>query len=137
MPTKSKSSTITKTDRRIYTREEIDAGMIDFSDIATGGRLPPVHPGNILMEDFLKPMALTPYRFAKLIKVPLNRVTAIIDGKRAISVDTAMRFGRFFSTSTELWLGLQQQHDLDVANDRLSKRIAREVQPFVATAKAA
>jgi addiction module HigA family antidote len=124
-------------DSRVYTRAEVDAGMVDLGGLANGKRIPPTHPGDILREDFLKPLGMTTYRLAKVINVPLNRVTAIAAGKRAVSADTALRLGRAFSMNPDFWLRLQARYDLEVARGRLSKRIAREVQPFVPPARAA
>jgi addiction module HigA family antidote len=91
-------------------------------------KLKPVHPGEILLEDFLKPLRLSQYRLARSISVPPRRINEIVHGTRAVSADTAIRFGRFFGTSPELWLNLQARHDLEVARDSLGARLAREVQ---------
>lgn len=90
-------------------------------------KLPPVHPGEVLLEDFLKPMGITQYRLAKDISVPPRRINEIVLGKRSLSADTALRLARFFGTSEELWLNLQNQYDLDNARDQLGDRLAREV----------
>jgi len=75
-------------------------------------RLPNIHPGEILLEEFLKPMRLTPYRLAKSTGMPATRVSEIIHGRRSVSADTALRLSRFFGTSADLWLGLQMEYDL-------------------------
>jgi addiction module HigA family antidote len=90
-------------------------------------KLAPIHPGEVLLEDYLKPLGLTQYRLAHSISVPPRRINEIIHGTRAISADTALRLARFFSTSEELWLNLQARHDLDVARDRLGSRLNAEV----------
>ena len=92
--------------------------------------LPPVHPGEILLEDFLKPMAITRYRLAKSIGVPQRRIDEICAGKRTITADTALRLARFFGTDAQSWMNLQAQYDLESAAIDLAVRIEREVTPF-------
>ncbi len=75
----------------------------------------PLHPGEVLREDFLKPMGITAYRLAKDINVPVNRITGIVNEDRAISADTALRLSRYFGTSAKVWTGLQSDYDLEVA----------------------
>jgi len=87
----------------------------------------PVHPGEILLEDFIKPMGITQYRLAKSIGVPQRRIGEIIAGKRSITADTALRLARFFGTDAESWINLQAYYDLAVAEERLHDRIEREV----------
>ncbi len=91
--------------------------------------LPPVHPGEILLEDFLKPLEITRYRLAKSIGVPQRRVDEICAGNRAITADSALRLARFFATDAQSWLNLQTAYDLDVAEQKLSDKINREVTP--------
>jgi addiction module HigA family antidote len=90
-------------------------------------RLPPVHPGEVLREDFLTPLGLTQYRLAKSLTVPPRRINEIVLGKRAISADTALRLARFFGTSERFWLNLQTGYDLEVERDRLRHRLVNEV----------
>ena len=90
-------------------------------------RLAPVHPGEVLLLDFLEPLGLTQYRLAKSLSVPARRINEIVHGKRAISADTALRLARFFGTSERFWLNLQTAYDLDVERDRLGARLPREV----------
>lgn len=90
-------------------------------------RLAPVHPGEVLMEDFLKPMGLSQNRVALSIGVHPRRINEIVLGKRGISADTALRLAKFFGTSPDVWLGLQKDYELDVALDELGDRIDREV----------
>ena len=90
-------------------------------------RLPPVHPGEILLEEFLTPLDLSQYRLAKGLSVPPRRINEIVHGTRAISADTALRLARFFGTSDRFWLNLQAAYDLDVERDRLGDRLEREV----------
>lgn len=89
--------------------------------------LPPIHPGEILLEDFMKPLGLSQYRLAKDIGVTPIRISQIVNGKRSITVDTAMRLARYFGTSAAVWLRLQIRYDLEVAESEMSERINREV----------
>lgn len=113
-------------------REEIENRQVDISDVRTGRRLPLVHPGEILRDDFLTPMGLSVYVLANEIKVPRSRVNDIVLGRRAITADTAMRLGRYFGTSPEFWINLQARYDLEVAERTLRRRIEREVAPRAA-----
>ena len=92
--------------------------------------LSPIHPGEVLLEDFMKPLGLTQYRLAQDIGVSPIRISQIIRGERAISVDTAMRLARYFGTSATVWLRLQVRYDLEVAERDLGKRIKREVKVY-------
>lgn len=92
----------------------------------------PVHPGEILMEEFLKPLGLSQYRLAKEIHVPPRRINEIVHGKRAITADTALRLARFFETSERFWLNLQVRYDLEVERDRVGERLGHEIAPFSA-----
>jgi len=89
--------------------------------------LSPIHPGEILLEEFMKPLSLTQYRLAQDLGVTPIRISQIVNGKRSISVDTALRLARYFGTSPAVWLRLQIRHDLEVAERDLGKRINREV----------
>ena len=89
--------------------------------------LPPVHPGEVLLEDFIKPLGLSTYRVAKDISVPTLRISQIVHGQRAVTADTALRLARYFGTSPEVWMRLQAQYDLEVAQRQLTKRVEREV----------
>ena len=95
-------------------------------------RFPPIHPGEVLFEEFLKPMAISQYRLAKSIRVSPRRINEIVQGKRAVSADTALRLGRFFGTTARFWLNLQSHHDLEIATDALGDRLIREVTPHAA-----
>jgi antitoxin HigA-1 len=90
-------------------------------------KLPPIHPGEILKEEFLDPLGLSQYRLAKDTSVPPRRINEIVRGMRAISADTALRLGRYFGTSERFWLNLQTHYDLEVEKDRLGDRLTREV----------
>ena len=94
-------------------------------------KLSPIHPGEVLLEEFIKPMNLSQNRLAIDIGVDARRINEIVLGKRSITADTALRLARFFGNSAQFWLGLQTQYDLDVAEDLLGKRLEREVRPFV------
>lgn len=90
-------------------------------------KLAPVHPGEVLLKDFLEPLGLSQYRLAKGLSVPPRRINEIVLGKRAITADTALRLARFFGTSDRFWLNLQVAYDLDLERDRLAVRLKREV----------
>lgn len=95
-----------------------------------GQILAPIHPGELLLEEFLEPMQISQYRLAKNLQVPPRRINEIIQGKRRISADTALRLARFFGTSERFWLNLQVRYDLEVEKDRLGDRLNQEVQPL-------
>lgn len=91
--------------------------------------IPPVHPGEILKEEFLKPAGITMHQLALALRVPANRIGQIIDGERGISVDTAFRLGRYFSTGPVFWMNLQARYDVESAKDEIEERIEHEVAP--------
>jgi len=91
-----------------------------------------ITPGEILEEDFLKPMGLSQYRLAKDIGVPARRINEIVKGQRAITADTALRLGRYFKMSAQFWLNLQSHYDLEIEEDRLGRRLEREVKVLAA-----
>jgi addiction module HigA family antidote len=93
-------------------------------------KIPPVHPGEILLEEFMKPMGISQNELARALRVPPRRINEIVHGKRGITVDTALRLSRHFGTSVRFWLGLQDDYDLDIAEDsQVVARINREVAP--------
>jgi len=92
--------------------------------------MPPVHPGEILEEEFLKPLGMTAYQLSKAIGVMPPRVYDIVHCERAVSADTALRLGRYFGTGPEFWINLQSHHDLEVARDRAGDKIEREITPL-------
>ena len=110
-------------------REDIDRHAIDFSDVTSGRRLAPVHPGKILCDEFLEPMALSVYRLAQAIKVPRPRLNDIVLGRRGITVDTALRLGRYLGTTPDFWLNLQTRYELDRADRVLRDKIEQEILP--------
>ena len=93
-------------------------------------KLPPIHPGEILMEEFLKAMGISQYRLAKDINVPARRINEIVHGKRAITPDTALRLSRYFEMSERFWINLQLRYDLEVEKDRLKDRLDEEVHVY-------
>ena len=93
-------------------------------------KLPPIHPGEILMEEFLTPMKISQYRLAKDINVPPRRINEIVHGKRAITPDTALRLSRYFGLSERFWLNLQTRYNLEMEKDRLEDRLDKEVRVF-------
>ena len=109
------------------------AGM-DFSAVSTGRRLKPVHPGEVLLKDFIEPMVLTRYKVAKGTGVAQRRIDEICSGQRAITADTALRLGRFFGMEAQVWMNLQAQYDLEIAQRDLRKRLDAEVTPLAEAA---
>ena len=92
-----------------------------------GKKLDPIHPGEILSEEFLAPLEITQYRLAKEISVPARRINEIVQGKRGISADTALRLARYFGMSERFWINLQSHYDIEVEKDKLGPRLKREV----------
>jgi addiction module HigA family antidote len=115
-------------------RQDLDAGQIDFADIAdpAAAAMDPIHPGELLRTEWLEPLGLSAYRLAKEINVPFNRVTEIVNGKRAISAETALRLARYFRTDAQSWVNLQAVYDVEVARRALQERIDREISPRAA-----
>jgi addiction module HigA family antidote len=100
--------------------------------MAKSERLPPIHPGEILREDFMKPLGLSMNRLALDLRVPVTRITEIVHERRGITPDTALRLGRYFNTSARFWMNAQSSYDLEVAQDELQRTIVRDVRPLVA-----
>lgn len=96
-------------------------------------KLQPIHPGEVLLEEFLVPMNLSQNRLALDIRVPARRINEIVHGKRRITADTALRLARYFGVSAQFWLGLQMDYDLDIAEDELADRLEKEVMVYVAS----
>ena len=115
MPMKSKSSTTTK---KRAARKSLPK------------LVPPIHPGEVLLEEFLRPLQISQYRLALATRVPARRINEIVHGMRGVSADTALRLGIFFGTTPEFWMNLQAHYDLERAKDEAEARIAREVKPF-------
>ena len=93
-------------------------------------KIPPVHPGEILQEEFLEPLAISQYRLSKDINVPPRRINEIVHGKRSISADTALRLGRFFGVSPQFWINLQAHYDLEIEKDKLGRLLEKEVKVY-------
>lgn len=91
----------------------------------------PIHPGEILLEEFLKPLGISQNALARALRVPPDRVNAIVQGKRSITADTALRLARAFGTTPQFWLNLQAHYDLEIAQERLEDQIEREVLPLI------
>ena len=106
----------------------------DFSDIAEPGAQPlaPVSPGEILLHDFMEPLALSANALAKALHVPANRITAIVKAERSITADTALRLARYFGCTPQFWLNLQQQYDLEVTQRAIGTFVANEIHPRAA-----
>jgi len=98
-------------------------------------KLPPVHPGEVLFEEFLKPLGISQYRLAKEIRVPPRRINEIIHGTRSITADTALRLARYFGTSAAFWLNLQTRHDLEVQQDRWGDRLEKAISRLATSAR--
>lgn len=96
-------------------------------------KMPPVHPGEILLEEFLKPMKISQYRIAKDINVPARRINEIVHCKRAVTANTALRLGKYFKMSPQFWINLQSHYDLEVAIDKLADQLDKEVKVYDAT----
>ena len=96
-----------------------------------GGKLPPVHPGEVLREEYLRPMNLTPYRLAKAIGVPRTRIERLAAEKTPVTADTALRLARYFATSAGLWMNMQARYDLEMAEDEMAATL-RKIQPRAA-----
>lgn len=98
----------------------------------TKRKLKPIHPGEILMEEFLKPMEISQYKLAKDISVPARRINEIVQGKRSITPDTALRLSRYFGLSERFWINLQARYDLETEKDKLDDRLNKEVHIYAA-----
>jgi len=109
-----------------------DLANMDFSDVASGRRLEAVAPGDILLHEFMEPMGLSANALAKALRVPANRITGILKGTRNITADTALRLQAAFGVSAGLWLGLQSQYNLELAETRLAGKIVEEVHRLAA-----
>lgn len=97
-------------------------------------KIAPIHPGEILLEEFLKPIGISQNRLALDIRVPARRINEIVHGKRRITADTALRLAKYFDMSPQFWLGLQMDYDLDIAEDQLAERLKSEIQVYQSTA---
>ena len=100
--------------------------------MAKSQKLPPIHPGEILREDFMKPLGLSMNRLALDLRIPVTRIAEIVHERRGVTPDTALRLGRYFNTSARFWMNAQSSYDLEVAQDQLQSTIERDVHPLVA-----
>ncbi len=115
---------------RTLARADLEAGRLDLG--AGDGRLPPMHPGEVLRHEFLEPLDLSAHALALALRVPANRITGIVTGNRAVSAETALRLARHFGTSAGFWLNLQKGYELECARREAGARIAAEVAPRAA-----
>jgi addiction module HigA family antidote len=99
----------------------------------TQQKINPVHPGEVLMEEFLKPMGISQNKLARAISVPPRRINEIVLEKRSVSADTALRLAQYFGTSAKFWMGLQSDYDLDITKDKVGQRIQKEVRVYAVT----
>jgi len=113
-------------------RENLDAGAIDLTEATDGILLAPVHPGDVLKQEYLKPLDMSVYALARSLAVPRSRMNEVVQGHRAVTAETALRLGRFFGTSADFWLGLQAAYDLEIARLAVGERVKTEVQPHAA-----
>jgi addiction module HigA family antidote len=115
-------SIITEEAREMIRREDVAA--MNFDDIAPGPALPPLTPGEVLLEEFMRPLGLTARALATELGVPGNRISSIVNGSRAVTAETALLLARRFGTSPELWMNLQTAHDLAVAREEMTEEVA-------------
>ena len=112
-------------------REDLERGAVQFSETVTGSRLAPVHPGEVLRDEFLAPMGLSVYALAQALKVSRARLNDLVRGRRSVTTDTALRLGRYFGTTPDFWINLQVRYELD-ASATLRARIEKEIAPRAA-----
>lgn len=115
--------------QHLISRDDLDAGRVDFSDVGDEARLPPVHPGEVLRHEFLDPLGVTAHALALALRVPPNRITTILAGQRSVTAETALRLARHFGTSAGFWVNLQKSYELEVAERETGARIRTEVAP--------
>lgn len=111
-------------------------GTRDFSDVSTGERLTPVHPGEILRDEFLAPLGITAHALSIALRVPAPRINDVVREKRAVSPETALRLARYLGTTAEFWMNLQADYDLRVATAAVGEQIEREIEPLPAERRA-
>ncbi len=114
------------------TRESLDKGNVDFSGITTGKRIGAIHPGEILKDDFLKPLGVSQYRLAKDVGISQMTVSKIVRGKQAVTAETALRLGRYFGMSAAFWAGLQTAYDLETVELALADALTHQIHPLTA-----
>ena len=104
--------------------------MPDHSFLLFAKKIPPIHPGEILLEEFLNPLSISQYRISKEIHVPARRVNEIVHGKRSITADTALRLAKYFGNSAQFWMNLQTRFDLEIQNDEIRHELNKNIKPF-------
>ncbi|SDY63874.1 HigA family addiction module antitoxin [Nitrosomonas sp. Nm58] len=102
-----------------------DLENMDFSDVAEGGKLRPIHPGEILREEFLVPLSITPHALSLALQIPATRINDIVRERRAITIDTALRLARYFGNTAEFWMGIQIDYDIAITRDSLRDALSR------------
>ncbi|WP_256325103.1 HigA family addiction module antitoxin [Nitrosomonas sp. Nm132] len=102
-----------------------DLENMDFSDVAEGGKLRPIHPGEILREEFLVPLSITPHALSLALQIPATRINDIVRERRAITIDTALRLARYFGNTAEFWMGIQIDYDIAITRDSLRDALNR------------
>jgi antitoxin HigA-1 len=115
--------------RRPIPRSDLEAGRVDLSEVESGARLAPIHPGEVLRHEFLEPLGLSAHALALALRVPANRISAIVSGRRAVTAETALRLARHFGTTPGFWLNLQKAFELEQAEREAGARIRTEVAP--------
>jgi addiction module HigA family antidote len=118
--------------RQPISRADLDAGRTDLSEVDSGARLDPIHPGDVLRHEFLEPLGLSAHALALALRVPANRISAILARRRAVTAETALRLARHFGTTPAFWLNLQKAYELERAERVAGARIRAEVAPRVA-----
>jgi len=120
------------TTRRLISRGDLDADRADLAEVDSGERLAPVHPGEVLRHEFLEPLGLSAHALALALRVPANRISAILAGRRAVTAETALRLARHFGITPAFWLNLQKAYELEQAEREAGARIRAEVAPRAA-----
>ena len=113
-------------------REDLGQRQVEFKGVTSGGRLPPIHPGEVLRDEFLAPMSITVCQLAKALKVSRPRLRDVVLARRSVTTDTALRLSRYFGTTPEFWINLQTRYNLDVAEHTTRTTIEQEVEPRMA-----
>ena len=116
-------------------RSDVDAGQVDFSDITAGEIIPPVSPGDVLLQEFMEPLGLSEDSLADSLKIPGIRISQIVRGTRAVTADTALRLGAFFGTTPQFWMNLQADYELQKAERTVGAAIRAEIQPLAQSAE--
>jgi addiction module HigA family antidote len=136
-PQKGAKFTKTKNDIQqnqvLANKENPERDFLREHQIMKRKKLDPVHPGEILQEEFLKPMGLSQNRLALALRVPARRINEIVLGRRRVTADTALRLSRYFGMSSQFWLGLQMDYELDVAADKIESQIEKDITPMSAS----